>query len=161
MLKTDAKPSAGFGDRQIELRLAFLLPSTLITPEGRHIEHSFWLKTRCCDSVPEFSLGGVLRKATEGRRAEPRMQSQIEQHRSQLEAYEGLCKQVGEDPADVALAWPLHNAAVTAPIIGPRTVEQLTTGLRSLNVALSNEVLRKLDDIWPGPGGEAPKAYAW
>jgi len=106
-------------------------------------------------------LGGVLRKASEGRRAEPRMQNQIEQHRSQLEAYEGLCKQVGEDPADVALAWLLHNTVVTAPIIGPRTVEQLTGSLRSLNVTLSDEVLRKLDDIWPGPGGEAPKAYAW
>jgi len=106
-------------------------------------------------------LGGVLRKASEGRRAEPRMQSQIEQHRSQLEAYEGLCMQVGEDPADVALAWLLHNTVVTAPIIGPRTVEQLTGSLRSLNVTLSDEVLRKLDGIWPGPGGEAPKAYAW
>lgn len=106
-------------------------------------------------------LGGVLRKASEGRRAEPRMQNQIEQHRSQLEAYEGLCKQVGEDPADVALAWLLHNTVVTAPIIGPRTVEQLTGSLRSLDVTLSDEVLRKLDDIWPGPGGEAPKAYAW
>jgi aryl-alcohol dehydrogenase-like predicted oxidoreductase len=89
------------------------------------------------------------------------MQNQIDQHRSQLESYEGLCKQVGEDPADVALAWLLHNPAVTAPIIGPRTAEQLTAGLRSLNVTLSNEVLRKLDEIWPGPGGEAPKAYAW
>jgi aryl-alcohol dehydrogenase-like predicted oxidoreductase len=106
-------------------------------------------------------LGGVLRKATEGRRAEPRIQNQIEQHRSQLEAYEGLCNQVGEYPADVALAWLLHNTAVTAPIIGPRTVEQLTASLRSVNVTLSHDVLRKLDDIWPGPGGEAPKAYAW
>ena len=106
-------------------------------------------------------LGGVLRKASEGRRAEPRMQIQIEQHRSQLEAYEGLCKQVGEDPADIALAWLLHNEVVTAPIIGPRTVEQLTGSLRSLNVTLCDEALRKLDDIWPGPGGEAPKAYAW
>lgn len=106
-------------------------------------------------------LGGVLRRASSGRRAESRMQNQIEQHRRQLEAYEALCQQLGEDPADVALAWLLHNAAVTAPIIGPRTVEQLTGTLRSLNVALSEETLRKLDDIWPGPGGEAPKAYSW
>jgi aryl-alcohol dehydrogenase-like predicted oxidoreductase len=106
-------------------------------------------------------LGGVLRRASSGRRAESRMQNQIEQHRRQLETYEELCQQLGEDPADVALAWLLHNAAVTAPIIGPRTVEQLTGTLRSLNVALSEETLRKLDDIWPGPGGEAPKAYSW
>jgi aryl-alcohol dehydrogenase-like predicted oxidoreductase len=89
------------------------------------------------------------------------MQNQIEQHRLQLETYEALCQQLGEDPANLALAWLLHNAAVTALIIGPRTVEQLTGILRSLNVALSEETLRKLDEIWPGPGGEAPKAYCW
>jgi aryl-alcohol dehydrogenase-like predicted oxidoreductase len=106
-------------------------------------------------------LGGVLRKAKAQRRTESRIQQQVEQHRSQLEAYEALCQQLGEEPADVALAWLLHNPAVTAPIIGPRTVEQLTGSLRALNVALSEDTLRKLDEMWPGPGGEAPKAYAW
>jgi len=106
-------------------------------------------------------LSGALRKATTGRRTEARIQHQIEQHRSQLEAYEALCQQLGEEPADVALAWLLHNGIVTAPIIGPRTVEQLTGSLRALDIALSDETLRQLDEIWPGPGGEAPKAYAW
>jgi aryl-alcohol dehydrogenase-like predicted oxidoreductase len=106
-------------------------------------------------------LGGALRKTTVGRRADSRMQHQIEQHRSQLEAYEALCQQLSEEPADVALAWLLHNAVVTAPIIGPRTVEQLTGSLRALKIALSDQTLRQLDEIWPGPGGEAPKAYAW
>ena len=103
----------------------------------------------------------VLRKAKAQRRTESRIQQQVEQHRSQLEAYEALCQQLGEEPADVALAWLLHNPAVTAPIIGPRTVEQLTGSLRALKIALSEDTLRKLDEIWPGPGGEAPKAYAW
>jgi len=106
-------------------------------------------------------LGGVLRKSKTTRRAESRIQQQVEQHRSQLEAYEGLCQKLGEVPADVALAWLLHNPAVTAPIIGPRTVEQLTGSLRALQISFSEETLRKLDEIWPGPGGEAPKAYAW
>ena len=106
-------------------------------------------------------LGGVLRKAKAQRRTESRIQQLVEQHRSQLKAYEALCQQLGEEPADVALAWLLHNPAVTAPIIGPRTVEQLTGSLRALKIALSEDTLRKLDEIWPGPGGEAPKAYAW
>ncbi|WP_218776690.1 aldo/keto reductase [Nostoc sp. T09] len=106
-------------------------------------------------------LGGLLRKATEGRRADSRMQQQIEQHLSQLKSYEALCQELGEVPADVALAWLLHNPAVTAPIVGPRTVEQLTESLRALEISLSDEMLRQLDEIWPGPGGEAPKAYAW
>ncbi|MCU0519329.1 MAG: aldo/keto reductase [Anaerolineae bacterium] len=106
-------------------------------------------------------LGGVLKKATEGRRASERMQEQIEKKRPQLEAYEGLCAELGEEPADVALAWLLHNPAVTAPIIGPRTMEQLDGSLRSLEIQLSDEVLARLDTIFPGPGGAAPEAYAW
>jgi aryl-alcohol dehydrogenase-like predicted oxidoreductase len=68
---------------------------------------------------------------------------------------------MGEQPADVALAWLLHNPVVTAPIIGPRTMEQLEGSLRALAIKLSKGELKRLDEIWPGPGGEAPEAYAW
>jgi len=106
-------------------------------------------------------LGGVLRKASAGRRANEHMQQRIERLRPQLEAYEALCQELGEEPADIALAWLLHNPVVTAPIIGPRTVEQLNGNLRALEIALSDETLKRLSEIWPGPGGEAPNAYAW
>ena len=79
-------------------------------------------------------LGGALRKASEGRRAEKRKQQEIEQHRSKLEAYEVLCQELGAEPADVALAWLLHNPVVTAPIIGPRTVAQLAGSLRAVDI---------------------------
>lgn len=106
-------------------------------------------------------LGGVLRKIAEGRRATPQLQQQIEGRRPQLEAYESLCDELGEAPSDVALAWLFHNPAVTAVISGPRTVEQLRQNLKAPSLALSGETLAKLDEIWPGPGGEAPMAYAW
>jgi aryl-alcohol dehydrogenase-like predicted oxidoreductase len=106
-------------------------------------------------------LGGVLRKITEGRRAEPKAMQAIEKHRPQLEKYEALCKQIGQLPAEVALSWLLHNPIVTAPIIGPRTVEQLKENLQALKISLSDDTLRRLDEIWHGPGGEAPEAYAW
>jgi aryl-alcohol dehydrogenase-like predicted oxidoreductase len=106
-------------------------------------------------------LGGALKKATEGRRGSPLLQMRIDQHRQQLEEYETLYRQVGEEPAVVALAWLLQDPAVTAPIVGPRTKEQLTDTLRALEVSLSEETNRRLDEIWPGPGGEAPQAYAW
>lgn len=106
-------------------------------------------------------LGGVLKKISEGRRASERMQESIEKHRPQIEAYENLCQELGENPADVALAWLLHNPVVTAPIIGPRTLEQLDGSTRALEIKLSDETLKKLDEIWPGPGGPAPEAYAW
>lgn len=106
-------------------------------------------------------LGGVLRKSATGRRAAPQLQRQIERLHPQLTAYEALCDEIGETPADVALAWLLHNPVVTAAISGPRTVEQLRQNLRAPSLTLSSETLAKLEEIWPGPGGEAPKAYAW
>ena len=106
-------------------------------------------------------LGGVLQKITEGRRFEKDTQKEIEEKRSKLEAWETFCKELGEKPADVALAWLLHNPAVTAPIIGPRTLDQLTGSLRAVEIKLDEAALKKLDEIWPGPGGEAPEAYAW
>jgi aryl-alcohol dehydrogenase-like predicted oxidoreductase len=104
-------------------------------------------------------LGGALQKAVEGRRAAAGLK--IEQHREQLEAYEALCRELGEEPADIALAWLLHNTAVTAPIVGPRAVKQLKGSLHALNISLTDETRKRLDEIWPGPGGEAPEAYAW
>jgi len=106
-------------------------------------------------------LGGALKKISEGRRASENQQKQIEEHREQLEAYEALCDELGEHPADVALAWLLHNPVVTAPIIGPRTLDQLKGSLQALEIKLDEDTLAKLDEIWPGPGGPAPEAYAW
>jgi aryl-alcohol dehydrogenase-like predicted oxidoreductase len=106
-------------------------------------------------------LGGALQKAAEGRRAGEGIQKALEKHRKQVEAYEVLCKDLDEKPADVGLAWLLHNPVVTAPIIGPRTLAQLEGSLRALEIRLSDETIKKLDEIWPGPGGEAPEAYAW
>ena len=106
-------------------------------------------------------LGGVLQKIKEGRRANDDTKKDVKKYRAQLEAWEKFCKQMGESPADVALAWLVANPIVTAPIIGPRTTEQLTGSLRALKIKLNKEVMKKLDEIWPGPGGEAPEAYAW
>jgi aryl-alcohol dehydrogenase-like predicted oxidoreductase len=106
-------------------------------------------------------LGGVLGKAADGRRAHARIRERVEKLRPQLEAWERFCRELGEAPADVAVAWVLANPAVTAPILGPRTMEQLTQGLRALEITLSDDARKRLDGIWPGPGGEAPEAYAW
>jgi aryl-alcohol dehydrogenase-like predicted oxidoreductase len=106
-------------------------------------------------------LGGVLQKIKEGRRAEKDTRKEIEEKRPKLVAWEAFCKKLGEKPADVALAWLLHNPVVTAPIIGPRTMEQLTGSLRALEIKLDKPAMKKLDEIWPSPGGEAPEAYAW
>jgi aryl-alcohol dehydrogenase-like predicted oxidoreductase len=105
-------------------------------------------------------LAGVLEAATEGRISDASMQHRIEAHRDQLAAYEGLCRELGAKPADVALAWLLRNPVVSTAIVGATTSEELRSNLGALSVQLDDEVVERLDRIWPGPG-EAPQAYAW
>lgn len=85
----------------------------------------------------------------------------VEEKRDQLTQYENLCREIGHPPGEVAIAWLLHNPVVTAPVVGPRTVEQLESAVCAAAIDLDPETLDKLDKIFPGPGGEAPKAYAW
>ena len=106
-------------------------------------------------------LGGVLKKAEKGRRAAEGVQKRVEKLRPQLEQWEKFCADLGQEPADVALAWMLHNPVITAPIIGPRTMDQLTSALRAPDLKLDEPAMKRLNEIWPGPGGEAPEAYAW
>lgn len=106
-------------------------------------------------------LCGVLEKEYPGRRNREPLRKSIEKLRPQLEAYENFCKEIGQKPADVALAWVLNNEAVTSPIIGPRTLPQLEESVKAADLKLDEETLKKLDEIWPGPGNQAPEAYAW
>jgi NDP-hexose 2,3-enoyl reductase len=107
-------------------------------------------------------LGGILRKVAEGgRRGGGRAAEALPAMRPQLEAYEDFCADLGEEPALVGLAWLLHQPAVTAPIVGPRTLGQLEGAVDSLRITLDDAALARLDSIFPGPGGPAPEAYAW
>ena len=119
-------------------------------------------------------LGGVLGADKGARRASEGMQKRIEEARPQLEKWEAFCKNLNEKPADVALAWMLNMPGVTAPIIGPRTMDQLTGSLRALEINLTEDHMKKLDEIWPPARHpeaghtyntpyryESPEAYAW
>ncbi len=106
-------------------------------------------------------LAGILQKESEGRSASERTQGRLDEHRDRIEAYEAFCDELGERPSDVALAWLLTRPAVTAPITGPRTMEQFEASLRALEVTLDDAALARLDELFPGPGGTAPEAYAW
>ena len=106
-------------------------------------------------------LVGALDMARTGRRKDEKFAAEVAANRSRLEQYEALCRELGEEPGAVALAWLLHNPAVTAPIIGPRTVEQLESAVHATTIVLRADVLKRLDEIFPGPGGAAPEAYAW
>jgi len=106
-------------------------------------------------------LGGVLGKQRAGkRRLEQRVEQQLEKHRPQIEQYEQFAAELGAQPGDVALAWLLHQPAVSAPIIGPRTTEQLEAAIRALSIRLDQPSLSRLDQIFPGHR-PAPEDYAW
>lgn len=106
------------------------------------------------------ALGGALRKGRLFRTAGGRSGEALDRHRDRIEAYESYCDQLGEDPANVALAWLLHQPGVTGPIIGPRTVQHLDAALRALDIVLDEPGRKRLDELFPGPG-PAPEAYAW
>jgi aryl-alcohol dehydrogenase-like predicted oxidoreductase len=103
-------------------------------------------------------LGGVLDKPKIGRRGDAA--KSIEENRAKLEPWEALCKKIGEKPADVALAWLLSNPVVTAPIIGPRTMEQVEGAMRAFEIEITKDLRGQLDAIFPGYR-PAPEGNAW
>lgn len=106
-------------------------------------------------------LGGNTGKAKAGRRAGDWAKKDYIKHAPKIKAFEKACAAARLQPGEVALAWMLRNPVITAPIIGPRTREQLDSALRALKLKLSEKFVQKLDEIFPGPGGPAPEAYAW
>ena len=106
-------------------------------------------------------LGGVLKKERDGkRRLEGRAKEALDKRRASIELYEEFSAEIGHEPGEVALAWLLAQPAVTAPIVGPRTQEQLDSALRALDFELTGDELTRLDEIFPGYK-TSPEDYAW
>jgi aryl-alcohol dehydrogenase-like predicted oxidoreductase len=67
-----------------------------------------------------------------------------------LEAADALAKiaeQAGISLVHMAIAFVINNPAVTAAIIGPRTMDQLTSQLGAVDVELSDDVLDAIDEV--------------
>ena len=115
--------------------------------------------------IPYSPLGGGLLAAAsgvaDGIRSKNRLSIATERQHQQLRDYAVVCDELGEHPADVAVAWVARNPDVTSPVIGPRTMRQLDGALHAVSIELHEDILKRLDEIFPGPGGEAPEAYAW
>jgi aryl-alcohol dehydrogenase-like predicted oxidoreductase len=143
-------------------------------------QHKYSLVTRqpelevlpCCQALglavlPWSPLGGgllsgkALEAAAGTRAATDWTKAAVQQHGHQLEPFREVCRSIGAAEAEVALAWVLANPVVTSPIIGPRTMEQFEGALRALELKLDDAAMKRLDEIFPGPGGAAPQAYAW
>lgn len=110
--------------------------------------------------IPWSPLAGGLLAGPPSEEGGRRSAQQFEDNAEKLAPWHALTAELGEEPANVALAWLLHQKAVTAPIIGPRTVGQLDGALRALDIELSAETLAKIDEIFPGKK-TSPEEYAW
>lgn len=96
-----------------------------------------------------------VRRGTADRRHDPADLTE------QLDRWETFCDERDLAPGQAALAWLLHRPGVLGPIIGPRTMDQLDSAIAAVDISLSDADLAVLDEIFPGPGGPAPEAYAW
>jgi aryl-alcohol dehydrogenase-like predicted oxidoreductase len=99
-------------------------------------------------------LAGPPNQGDKGRRSDAQAPAVVQK-------YDALCGKFGLHPGDVALAWLLANPVVTAPIVGPRTLSQLEANIAAIDVELPDELMVGLNELFKGPGGPAPEAYAW
>ena len=62
---------------------------------------------------------------------------------------EALAKEKGCTPAQLALAWNASQPGITAPIIGPRTLEQLLDNLGAVDVKVTDADRARIDALAP------------
>jgi len=85
-----------------------------------------------------------------------------------LDGFAKICREIGEEERNVAIAWVLSKPGLSSAIVGVRSVEQIQGLLRAAELKLAQETIDRLDalfDIGAGRGlrnnKEAPEAYAW
>jgi len=105
-------------------------------------------------------LSGKQTSTTSGRRDSEDMQTAMSERQQQLDDFQSLCDELNETPSAIALAWLLHQPGVSATIIGPGSVAQLSSVLHVPEIQLNDATLAQIDGIFPAVG-ESPEAYAW
>jgi len=66
-----------------------------------------------------------------------------------IEGVVALAKEKGCTPSQLALAWNAAQPGITAPIVGPRTLEQIVDNLGATNVRVTDEDRKRLDALTP------------
>jgi aryl-alcohol dehydrogenase-like predicted oxidoreductase len=81
-----------------------------------------------------------------------------------LEAADALARladEAGITLIEMAIAFVIRHPAVTAAIIGPRTMEQLESQLTASEVTLSDDILDRIDQIVPPGVNVSPADGGW
>ena len=101
-----------------------------------------------------YRKGQDLPETHRAQRIPQRYDMSLPGNQAKLEAADALAQladEAGLSLIEMALAFVLAHPAITAPIIGPRTMEQLESQLGAADVTLSDDVLDRIDEIVP-PG---------
>lgn len=146
----------GLTANQAKYNLLCRLPEVELLPVSQELGLGFL----CWGPLQGGMLSGsLLDHVSSGQRSGKYVDRLSPQRLAQLEAYRELCRSFGQDEATVSIAWLLSDSRVTAPLIGPRTVEQLENSLKAVEWKLPEELREQLDYLFPGPGAAAPRAY--
>jgi len=105
-------------------------------------------------------LSGEKTSITGGRRDSDDMQAAMSERQQQLNDFQNLCDELNETPSAIALTWLLHQPGVSATIIGPGSVAQLSSVLHVPDIQLNDATLAQIEGIFPAVGA-SPEAYAW
>jgi aryl-alcohol dehydrogenase-like predicted oxidoreductase len=147
----------GLASEQHKYNLLCRLPELEVLPAAKHLGIGLVVYSPLAAGL----LSGRALNPADGSRAKAFLKSDAKLNEARLKEYSIICRSIGEEDATVALAWVLRNASVDSVIVGPRTVEQLRSSIKALEVSLSQETMVKIETIFPGPGGPGPEAYAW
>jgi aryl-alcohol dehydrogenase-like predicted oxidoreductase len=101
-----------------------------------------------------YRKNAELPKTSRGQRLPVRYDMSLPGNQAKLEAAEKLAvlaEEAGLSLIHMALAFVIEHPAVTAAIIGPRTMEQLEGQLGAVDIELDQELLDRIDEIVP-PG---------
>ncbi|MCB6608281.1 aldo/keto reductase [[Clostridium] symbiosum] len=153
--EADKRHFLGLVAEQHQYHLLSRLPELEVIPAARELGLGLVTYSPLAGGM----LGENALKRLSGSRSENRHYS--EEMVKTLTDFAGFCHDLGEKQSDVAMAWILKNPVVTSPLIGPRTPEHLDNIIHALDVKLDDSAMKRLDEIFPGPGGEAPDSYAW
>jgi aryl-alcohol dehydrogenase-like predicted oxidoreductase len=101
-----------------------------------------------------YRMGADAPESTRAQRIPRRYDMSLPENQRKLEAADALARLAEEADLSLihlAIAFVLRHPAVTAPIIGPRTMEQLESQLGATEVELDDAILDRIDEIVP-PG---------
>jgi len=94
----------------------------------------------------KFRQGQKMDEAKRGA-SDSRVITWLTQHGAGIEAFIAFAEKKGIHPVQLALAWVLHNPAVTSPIVGISSVNQLLLNMESIDVTLTDEEYRTVTGL--------------